>query len=323
MRLETPASSVADLALSPTRVRRPLPRAIVKELRPKQWLKNGLVFFGLVYALHLTNMPLVLRACIAFAAFCCISSAGYVFNDLKDAELDRRHPTKRFRPIAAGEIPQTLAWTLAVGLFIAGFGLAFALGSLFVLCCLVYVTITLTYSQWLKHQVLLDVFCVSAGFVVRTVAGAVAVAVPISPWLYFCTVLGSLVIALGKRRAEILGMEDEAEFHRPALEHYTIGFLDTLMNITAGASVMAYSLYTFSAENVPRNHVMMITIPIVLYGIFRYLFLVEVKSDGGSPEELLLSDRSLGVAVVLFLVMSAGILYAGGSASAVAAFMGS
>jgi 4-hydroxybenzoate polyprenyltransferase len=314
LRLETPSAPVSDLPQAFAYQRRPLPRAILKELRPKQWLKNGLVFFGLVYALHLGNLPLVVRACIAFAAFCCISSAGYVFNDLKDVELDRRHPTKRFRPIAASEIPQGLAWALAVGLFAAGFGLAFSLGIPFAVCCLVYVAITLSYSQWLKHHVLLDVFCVSAGFVVRTVAGAVAVAVPISPWLYMCTILGSLIIALGKRRAEIIGMEDEAESHRPALEHYTVGFLDNLIMITATASIMAYSLYTFSAENVPRNHVMMITIPIVLYGVFRYIFLLTVKGSGGAPEDLLLSDRSLAVAVVLFLVVSAGILYAGSTA---------
>jgi 4-hydroxybenzoate polyprenyltransferase len=311
LRVEPPPSPVVHPVLPPIRRRRPLPLAIFKELRPKQWLKNGLIFFGLVYAMHVTNVPLATRALLAFATFCLISSAGYVFNDLKDAALDRRHPTKRFRPIAASEIPIGLAWALAVGLFVGGFIIAFALGIPFTLTCLAYVLITLSYSQWLKHVVLLDVFCIAAGFVVRAVAGAVAVDVPISPWLYVCTVLGSLVIAFGKRRAEILGMEDEAESHRPALEHYTLSFLDNLIVITSTASVMAYSLYTFSAENVPKNHMMMITIPVVLYGIFRYLFLLHVRGVGGSPEDLLLSDRSLAISVILFLALSSCILYFG------------
>jgi 4-hydroxybenzoate polyprenyltransferase len=157
--------------------------------------------------------------------------------------------------------------------------------------------------------VLLDVFAISAGFVVRIVAGAIAVSVPVSPWLYVCTILGSLLIAFGKRRSEIVELDQAAEAHRPALEHYTVTFLDHLIVITATASVMAYSLYTFSAENVPRNHAMMATIPLVLYGVFRYLYLTMVKGLGGSPEELLLSDRSLAISVFLFLFVSAGILY--------------
>ncbi len=310
MRSSPTSPALAELSTHPVRTSS-LSRAILRELRPKQWLKNGLLFFGLVYALHVFNVPLVTRALIAFAAFCLISSAGYVFNDLRDVELDRLHPTKRFRPIAAGLIPKPAASALAIALFLGGFGLAFTLGIPFLLCCLAYLVITASYSLWWKHVVLLDVFCIAAGFVVRAVAGAVAVGVPISPWLYVCTVLGSLVIALGKRRAEILGMEDDAEAHRPALEHYTVAFLDHLVVITATASLMAYSLYTFSAENVPRNHMMMITIPIVLYGIFRYLFLLMVRGTGGSPEDLLLGDRSMMVAVVLFLLLSAGILYWG------------
>jgi len=310
----TSAAALAELVPTPSRSAR-FPVAIVREVRPKQWLKNGLIFFGLVYALHVTDLALDLRVLIAFAAFCCISSAGYVFNDLRDVERDRLHPTKRYRPIAAGQISKPAAALLSSGLFVVGFGLAFALGVPFAIVCLSYVAISASYSLWWKHEVLLDVFCISAGFVVRVMAGAVAVNVPISPWLYVCTVLGSLVIALGKRRAEIAEMDDEAEKHRPSLEHYTIEFLDTLIVITATASVMAYSLYTFSAENVPPNHLMMITIPIALYGVFRYLFLLHVRGLGGSPEDLLLADRSLVVAVALFLVLSAGILYWGAGAS--------
>lgn len=286
-----------------------LSHAVVRELRPKQWLKNGLVFFGLIYAVEFTNIPLLVKALTAFAAFCCIASAGYVFNDLRDIELDRRHPTKRLRPIAAGLISPAFAGGLALALFSAGILLAANLGWPFVAICMGYVLLTASYSVWLKHLVILDVFAVSAGFVIRAVAGALAVDVPISPWLYVCTVLGSLVIALAKRRSELISLDEDAEAHRPALEHYTTEFLDQLVVIAATASVMAYSLYTFSAENVPKNHVMMITIPIVLYGVFRYLFLVKVRGLGGSPEELLLSDRSLALSVVLFVLMGAAILY--------------
>jgi 4-hydroxybenzoate polyprenyltransferase len=284
-------------------------RAVIRELRPKQWLKNGLVLFALVYALQITNIPLLIEAVLAFGAFCAISSAGYLVNDLRDADLDRRHPTKRFRPIASGQVSAQLGSILAVVLSIVGFGLAALVGPAFIVVCVMYVAITVSYSLWWKHMVLLDVFAISAGFVVRVVAGAVAVDVPVSPWLYVCTILGSLLIAFGKRRSEIVEMDEEAEAHRPALEHYTVTFLDHLIVITATASVMAYSLYTFSAENVPRNHAMMATIPLVLYGVFRYLYLTMVKGLGGSPEELLLSDRSLAVSVVLFLMFSAGILY--------------
>jgi 4-hydroxybenzoate polyprenyltransferase len=283
--------------------------AIVRELRPKQWLKNGLLFFGLVYALELFNVPLVMRAAAGFVAFCCISSAGYIFNDLRDAELDRRHPTKRYRPVAAGLLAPGAAFAIGALLLAAGFALAAAIGPAFVGVCLAYVAITASYSLWWKHVVLLDIFAIAAGFVIRAIAGAVVIDVPISPWLYLCTLLGSLVIALGKRRSEVSEASVEPPAARPALEHYPVVFLDLLIVMAATASVMAYSLYTFFAENMPRNHSMMLTIPIVLYGVFRYLYLVQVRGQGESPEELLLRDHSLAGAVAIFLLFSAAILY--------------
>jgi 4-hydroxybenzoate polyprenyltransferase len=231
-----------------------------------------------------------------------------VLNDLRDAQLDRLHPTKRYRPIAAGLITPATAMVIAAVLLAAGFAIAFALGPEFVAVCLTYVAITVSYSLWLKHIVLLDIFAIAAGFVIRAIAGAVIIDVPISPWLYLCTLVGSLVIALGKRRAEVRALQAESAT-RPALEQYPILFLDLLIVMAATASVMAYSLYTFFAENMPRNHLMMLTIPVVLYGVFRYLYLVQVRGLGESPEELLLGDRSLAGAVVLFLLVSAAILY--------------
>jgi 4-hydroxybenzoate polyprenyltransferase len=269
---------------------------MIRELRPKQWLKNGLLFFGLVYALELFNASFVIRACAGFIAFCCISSAGYIFNDLRDADLDRRHPIKRYRPIASGLITSRAALVVGGGLLVAGFTIAAAIGPAFVLVCLAYVGITASYSLWLKHVVLLDIFSIAAGFVVRAIAGAVVIDVPISPWLYLCTLLGSLVIAVGHSA-------------RPALEYYPIAFLDLLIGMGATASIMAYSLYTFFAENMPRNHLMMLTIPIVLYGVFRYLYVVQVQGQGESPEDLLLRDRSLAGAVAAFLLVSGAILY--------------
>jgi 4-hydroxybenzoate polyprenyltransferase len=305
----SPTPSAALGIAVPNARRAPLAMSLVRELRPQQWLKNGLVFFALLYALYVTNIPLLLQSVVAFVAFCCISSSGYVFNDLRDLEYDRLHPTKRFRPLASGQVSKQTACVVAAVLFIGGFGLAATLGIPFLAVCAGYVALTFTYSLWLKHLVIIDVFVVSGGFVLRIVAGAVAIGVPISPWLYVCTALGALVIALGKRRSEIAGLGESPESHRPSLEHYTADFLDLLIVITATGSVMAYSLYTFSAENVPRNHLMMITIPLVLFGVFRYLFLVQVRGLGGSPEELLLKDRSLAAAVALFLALSAGILY--------------
>jgi len=283
--------------------------AIVREIRPKQWLKNGLLFFGLVYALELFNVPLIVRVAAGFVAFCCISSAGYVLNDVRDAEFDRRHPTKRYRPIAAGLLAPSAA--LAIGAVLLAVGLAIAawIGPSFVAVCLAYVVITASYSLWLKHVVLIDIFSIAAGFVIRAIAGAVVIDVPISPWLYLCTLLGSLVIALGKRRSEVAEARDQPLAARPALEHYPIVFLDLLIVVAATASVMAYSLYTFFAENMPPNHAMMLTIPIVLYGVFRYLYLVQVQGLGESPEELLLRDRGLAGAVAVFLLCSAAILY--------------
>jgi len=313
--LQQPPAAYADVPQQRLATSRLLGAAI-RVLRPKQWLKNGLVFFGLVYALYLGDLQRDLFAGLAFVAFCCVSSAGYIFNDLRDLELDRLHPTKRYRPIASGELPSKMAAFIALVLLLGGILVGAMVGPALLAVLAAYVFLTVSYSAWLKHVVLLDVFCVSAGFVLRIIAGAVAVDVPISPWLYVCTILGSLLIALGKRRSEMLEMEDQAEAHRPTLEHYSVEFLDRLIVIAATSSLMAYSLYTFSAENVPKNHLMMVTIPVVLYGVFRYLFLLEAGTLGGRPEELLLSDRSLLAAVLLFLVLSAGILYLGSRAIA-------
>lgn len=303
-----PTTSVPneDAALA---ARRPPLVVVATELRPKQWLKNGALFLGLVYALRLTDPDAVARALIAFVSFCCISSAGYIFNDLRDLQADRLHPTKRERPLASGALSLPLGRGIAVALFVAALFLAIPLGGAFLATSVLYAALSVIYSLWWKQVVLIDIFSISGGFVLRAVAGAVAIGVRVSPWLYVCLVLGSLLIALGKRRSEVLELRGMATAHRPALQGYTVEFLDQLIVIAAAASVMAYSLYTFSAENVPRNNAMMVTIPVVVYGMFQYLYLVQVRGLGSSPEELLLTDRSLAAAVVLFLVLSGAVLY--------------
>jgi 4-hydroxybenzoate polyprenyltransferase len=285
-------------------------RALLAAMRPRQWPKNGLVFIPLAFTLNLQDTSLVWKSIITFVCFCALSSAGYLLNDVVDIEADRAHPTKRRRPIAAGQVPVAVAFALGVGLVIFGLAGCFMIGFLLGLLALSYALLTAVYSMTLKHIVLLDIFGIAGGFVLRAAAGAVAIDVPISPWLYIATLLGALLIALGKRRTELetLGVE-AAVGHRRNLEAYTIEFIDQLILIISGAALMTYALYTFSAENLPKNHSMMITIPVVMYGLFRYLFLIREGDVGGTPEELLFRDRPLLVSVVVWALLAVTMLY--------------
>jgi 4-hydroxybenzoate polyprenyltransferase len=286
------------------------PRALLVALRPRQWTKNGLIFVALAFTLNLQQPGLLLRSLITFAAFCALSSAGYLLNDVVDVEADRQHPTKRHRPIAAGLVPVPLALTLGIGLAVLGLAASFWLGLGLGMLALSYLLLTAVYSTTLKHMVLLDIFGIAGGFVLRAAAGAVAIDVPISPWLYIATLLGALLIALGKRRTElqVLGVQD-AIGHRRNLESYSIELIDQLIIVISSAALMTYALYTFSAENLPRSHSMMLTIPVVLYGLFRYLFLIREGDVGGAPEELLFRDRPLLVAVAVWAALAVTILY--------------
>lgn len=288
------------------------PRSFLRALRPRQWTKNGLVFIALAFTLNLQDPSLLARSVAAFASFCALSSAGYIMNDLMDVEADRAHPTKRLRPIAAGLIPIPFAIGSGIALLVVGLAIAFATNPALGTLALAYALLTAVYSMTLKHLVLLDIFGIAGGFVLRAAAGAVAIDVPISPWLYIATLLGALLIALGKRRTELetLGL-DAAVGHRRNLEAYSIEFIDQLILVVSGAALMTYALYTFSAENLPRNHGMMITIPVVLYGLFRYLFLVRQGDIGAAPEDLLFRDRPLMIAVVVWVLLAVAILYLG------------
>jgi 4-hydroxybenzoate polyprenyltransferase len=310
---------VLDHELSHSNSAVALPRArlpsvvwgLVRACRPKQWTKNVLLFFGLIFALKLTDLALAERALAGFLVFCAASSAVYLVNDVADVEQDRQHPTKCKRPLAAGVISTTQAIGLAAILTAIALAASIALGTTFAALTALYVIMTLAYSMKLKHVVLIDVFVLAAGFVLRAAAGAVAVGVPISPWLYVCTVLASLFLGFGKRRHELMLLSDEAGSHRPILEEYSLPLLDQLIVIVTAAAIMAYSLYTFSAENLPSDHSMMLTIPFVLYGFFRYLYLVHQKNGGGSPEDALIGDPHLLTSVVLWLLTAVVILYLG------------
>ncbi|MCC7103750.1 MAG: decaprenyl-phosphate phosphoribosyltransferase [Chloroflexi bacterium] len=286
-------------------------KSLVKALRPKQWTKNLIVFVGAIFSHNAFNFEAMLIATEALVAFCLLSSAGYLINDLRDAEADRLHPAKRFRPIASGAIKPPVAWLFAVGLASSALALAFSIRLQFAIVALAYLCLTLVYSAGLKDIVLVDLFAIAGGFVLRAAGGAVAIGVRVSPWLYVCTVLAALFIGLAKRRHELVSLADGAQSHRKNLREYTVDLLDQLIVIVVAGAIMAYSLYTFSAQNLPRNDSMMLTIPLVIYGLFRYLFLVRVKHTGGSPEDVLLTDRPLLATLVAWVALSTLLLYIG------------
>ncbi|MGI9149069.1 MAG: decaprenyl-phosphate phosphoribosyltransferase [Chloroflexota bacterium] len=310
-RIHLVGQAVRQVSIEP-RVRSPSVRVLVAALRPRQWTKNGLLFVALAFTLNLQQPLLLLRTIAAFACFCMLSSAGYLLNDILDVEADRAHPTKRLRPIAAGQLRVDVASGMVVVLSLGGLAGTVAINLLLGLLALAYLLSTAVYSTTLKHIVLLDIFGIAGGFVLRAAAGAVAIDVPISPWLYIATLLGALLIALGKRRTELetLGVE-VAVGQRRNLESYSVEFIDQLILVISSAALMTYALYTFSAENLPRNHSMMLTIPIVMYGLFRYLFVVREGDVGGAPEDLLLRDRPLLAAVVVWALLAVTLLYLG------------
>ncbi|HLJ68956.1 MAG TPA: decaprenyl-phosphate phosphoribosyltransferase, partial [Chloroflexota bacterium] len=246
----------------------------------------------------------------ALLLFCLLSASIYLLNDAADAEADRRHPLKASRPIAAGRVSVRNAVTLALAGMATGLVLSALLDYRFGLIALGYVALMVAYTFYLKHLVLIDVFAIAGGFVLRAAAGAAVIHVSISPWLYLCTILLSLFLGFGKRRHELLLLEESARVHRRNLGEYTAELLDDLINIVAGATIIAYSLYTFFASAVPRqSHAMMVTIPFVLYGIFRYLLIVNRRDFGGAPEEALLRDIPLMVDLVVWAVAAEIILH--------------
>jgi len=287
-------------------------RSLLTAMRPKQWSKNVFVFAALAFDGQLLSVRPLIRTLAGFVLLCLISSAVYLLNDLADLEADRKHPLKRMRPIASGALSGSTAGAASVLITVPTILLSYWLGLGFGAIVSLYFAINLLYSFWLKHVPIIDVLLVAAGFLLRVGAGVSLIAVQrFSPWLYVCTGLLALFIGLGKRRAELILLAEGANSHRRVLDGYTIPFLDQLIVIVSAATIMAYSLYTFSATNLPANHLMMLTIPFVLYGIFRYLHLVHVEDAGGAPDELILSDRPLLTTLLLWGVLSILILYLG------------
>lgn len=286
--------------------------ALIQALRPRQWTKNAFVFAALVFDTQLFLPIPLLRTVAGFALMCLISGAIYIVNDLADIEKDLQHPVKRLRPIPSGRLPRSVAIAAAAVLPLVTISLGMLLSPWFALILSVYFGMFLLYSWRLKDVVILDVLLIAAGFVLRVGAGVTLIAVErFSPWLYVCTILLALFLGFGKRRSELVMLMGNANQHRSALAHYTLPLLDNFITIVSGTTIVAYSLYTFSAPNLPLNHAMMLTIPFVVYGIFRYLYLIHVHNEGGAPEDVLLVDRPLQLSLVLWGMTAVLILYLG------------
>lgn len=284
--------------------------ALLQTMRPKQWTKNIFIFAALIFDHQLFRRGPFLRTLAGFVLLCLLSSAVYLFNDLADVERDRLHPKKRNRPLPSGRLQPAAATAAAVLFITITLPLAFLLSWQFGVVAVVYLGTNLLYSYWLKHVVLIDVLFVALGYLLRVHAGVALITVErFSPWLYICMTLLALFIGFGKRRGELLLMQNEPGNSRNVLEDYSLSFLDELINLVSTAAVIAYSLYTFSAENLPKNHAMMLTIPFVLYGIFRYLYLIHIKGEGGAPDELVLTDRPLQMTFALWGLSAVLILY--------------
>ena len=283
---------------------------VLVSLRPRQWVKNLFLFAGLVFSQHLFT-PAAWTALAAFVIFCGLSGAIYLFNDVADRDKDRLHPKKRERPVAAGHISTGTALLAGGVLVVLGLAAAAWLSAPFSVTALAYVATLSLYSIWLKHVVLVDVLTVASGFVLRAVAGALVIDVEISGWLLICTILLALFLAIGKRRHEYLAVDAEAVRHRPVLAEYSAALLDQMIAVVTASTVTAYALYTMSPETIAKFHTPLLpaTLPFVLYGIFRYLYLLYRRQLGGNPSEMLLTDRALLVNTICWIVVVVLIIY--------------
>ena len=302
----TPA--VLEVAANPSSFRLP---AIIEALRPSQWVKNGFVLAALIFAQRLTDQHAVVEACLATLIFCGVSSAVYLLNDVLDAEKDRLHPIKRARPVASGRVHPSTALFAAVLLAACALPGSWMLGRTLFGVVFLYAALNVAYSTWLKHVLLLDVFVIAAGFVLRVVAGGIAIHVPVSSWLIICTTLLALFIALSKRRHELILLGDQCVEHRSSLGQYSSYFLDQLIAIVTASTLMSYALYTMSADvraRFPGKH-LALTIPFVIFGLFRYLFLVHQREKGGNPTRMLFTDSVLLSVVLMWAASVVLIIY--------------
>jgi 4-hydroxybenzoate polyprenyltransferase len=286
-------------------------RTMFGTLRPQQWVKNLVVFAGLIFSQNLGHADLILKTLAGFALFCLLSSSVYIFNDIMDVESDRKHPTKSNRPIASGRIKISTAVIMFVVFAAAALALSVWLSPIFALTALAYFVLNLLYSVYLKNVVIIDVMCIAAGFVIRAVAGAVLIDVAISAWLIVCTTLLALFLGFGKRRHELQLLEGQAVDHRKILSEYSSYFLDQMISVVTASTVVAYAFYTLSPDvetKLGTKH-MDLTIPFVLYGVFRYLYLIHQKEGGGSPTRMLLTDKPILGDIILWLLAVILIVY--------------
>ena len=276
-------------------------RALLKTMRPKQWAKNVFLLAAVVFDRKLTNVDAILHTILGVIIFSLVASVVYIINDIADVEADRQHPIKRNRPIAAGRLSIRAAWASAVVLSVISFPTAFWLSPAFALIALLYLVLNLIYSKWLKHIALLDIILLASLYVIRVAAGVALIdVVRFSPWIYIFTTFLALLMGTGKRRAEFSEIADGPNAQRRVLDGYTLSFLDHLITLASGMTIITYSSYTFSAPNLPDNHIMMLTIPFLMYGIFRYQYLLQVKDTGSAPEEVVLADRPLQFSIALW-----------------------
>ena len=297
---------MSDSAVTaPSRTPASIARAAVKQLRPKQWAKNVFLFAAIVFSRKFLDPEAVFQVLVGFASFSLLSSSGYVLNDYLDREADRKHPKKKFRPIASGALPIPVAAGLLLACLVGGFLFASTLGTSFVGIALLYLATTQSYSFYFKHKVILDVMFLASGFVWRAVAGALAIGVAVSPWLFLCTAFVALFLGFNKRRAELIQVGSEGGT-RKILALYSRPMLDQFNAIVTGSTVLCYALYTVQGP----TPWLILTIPFVLYGIFRYIYLVEQRGEGGAPDETLLKDRPIHVTGLLYVLTAAGVLLA-------------
>ena len=277
---------------------------LLTSMRPKQWYKNLLLFVGIVFSLNILNFSMWFNVISAFVIFCMLSGSEYIINDILDVKKDRQHPVKRKRPIASGELKIYHALVFSFVLISVALAGAYLINLKFFGISVLFLLLTLVYSFWLKHVVIVDALMISINFVIRAIAGCLAIGVSISPWLIVCAFLLALFLAFGKRRHELALLGNRAESHRKILAEYSTELLEQMMSISTGALIVSYSMYTFMIG----NRYMMFTIPFVIYGLFRYLFLVHLKNIGGEPE-MIFKDKGMVICMAIWIILCVIILY--------------
>ncbi len=279
-------------------------KGIITSMRPQQWYKNLILFASIIFSLNILNVEMWFTIIFAFIIFSMLSGSEYIINDIIDIESDRKHPVKCKRPLASGKLKRTYALVFAAILIIGVVTGSYLINIPFLIISISYLLLILFYSLYLKHLIIVDLLVISIGFVMRAIAGGIAINVRISPWLIVCTFLLALFLGLGKRRHELNLLGNNAGNHRKNLAEYSNEMLDQMISITTGALIISYSLYTFFVE----NYFMMLTIPVIIYGLFRYLFLIHSKNYGGEPE-MLFKDKGMLICIILWGILAVGVLY--------------